>query len=217
MKIKELTKEQLMYLLCNDKPLFQGQFGILTLLGDKLYKIYYKELIDTYLSKDESKLDDEVETLLSVEEITKSGLYDAKMHSNKFEKLADTKMKDLITSVLSYRGLCVGVEMSYYKDYTTLTNAQKRLRGPALNVCLTHAWEQINELLDNNIVPKDIKEDNILVNITTLDTVIIDLDGMETVYGPDNYIEEYPYAKKEVIRRYEEMKSRILEKQEIDR
>ena len=44
MKIKELTKEQLMYLLCNDKPLFQGQFGILTLLGDKLYKYIIRNL-----------------------------------------------------------------------------------------------------------------------------------------------------------------------------
>lgn len=34
MRIRELTKEQLMYLLINEKPLSQGQFGKLTLIGD---------------------------------------------------------------------------------------------------------------------------------------------------------------------------------------
>ena len=217
MRIRELTKEQIMYLLINEKPLSQGQFGKLTLIGDKLYKINYKQLIDTYLSKDESKLDEEVDSLLSIESIINSGLYDAKFHAKKFERLKDTKMKDLITGVLAYKGLYVGVEMNYYKDYISLTSARKMLDERSLNICLNHILEIIDDLLANNIVPKDIREDNILINTTTLDLVIVDLDGMETVYGPENYVQDYPYTKRAVMKMYEEMKSRVLGTQEFDR
>lgn len=217
MRIRELTKEQLMYLLINEKPFSQGQFGKLTLIGDKLYKINYKQLIDTYLSKDESKLDEEVDSLLSIESIINSGLYDAEFHAKKFERLKDTKMKDLITGVLAYKGLYVGVEMNYYNDYISLASARKMLDESSLNICLNHILEMIDDLLANNIVPKDIREDNILINTTTLDLVIVDLDGMETVYGPENYVQDYPYTKRTVMKKYEEMKNRVLGTQEFDR
>lgn len=217
MRIRELTKEQLMYLLINEKPFSQGQFGKLTLIGDKLYKINYKQLIDTYLSKDESKLDEEVDSLLSIESIINSGLYDAEFHAKKFGRLKDTKMKDLITGVLAYKGLYVGVEMNYYNDYISLASARKMLDESSLNICLNHILEMIDDLLANNIVPKDIREDNILINTTTLDLVIVDLDGMETVYGPENYVQDYPYTKRTVMKKYEEMKNRVLGTQEFDR
>ena len=61
MKIVELTKQQLLYLLNNKNSFNQGQFGVLTLIGDKVYKIHYKQLIDTYFSGDAKDLDREIE------------------------------------------------------------------------------------------------------------------------------------------------------------
>ena len=217
MKIKELNRGQLMYLLTNEQPLFQGQFGKLSLIKSKLYKVYYKQLIDTYISKDAEKLEEEVELLLSVETILKEGLYDAKFHAEKFDRLKDTKMKDLITSVLAYKGLYVGVEMNYYQGYIKLSDAKRMFDEKSLNICLSKILELIYDLLNKNIVPKDIREDNILINTTTLDTILIDLDGIETVYGPENYIEDYPYTKSTVLKRYNEIKNRVLQEQETER
>ena len=74
MKIIEINKEQFLNLLLNPEPFSQGQFGIISLINGKLYKIYYKDFIGTYLKKDESKLDFEVNSWLEEERITNFGL-----------------------------------------------------------------------------------------------------------------------------------------------
>ena len=40
MKIIDINKQQFLNLLLNSNPFSQGQFGIMTLINGKLYKIY---------------------------------------------------------------------------------------------------------------------------------------------------------------------------------
>ena len=49
-----------------------------------------------------------------------------------------------------------------------------------------------------------------LVNLDTLDVKLIDLDGIGTTYGPDDYILEYSYAKRTVLDSFNSMRDRIF-------
>ena len=217
MKIIELNQQQIMYLLTNEKPFSRGQFGILTLLGDKVYKIHYKKLIDTYFSKDSEDLESEIETLTTVEETLKKGLYNPKVNADNFQRLENTRTNNLITGVLAYKGIYVGIEMNYLERYKSFKEISKKMDAKSLEESLKNIGESINDLLENNIVPNDIKEDNILIDPTNLDIKIIDLDGIETVYGPENYVKEYPYTRSSVMRKYKEMRNRVINREEIDR
>lgn len=209
MEIKELTKDQLMYLLCNPNPCFYGDFGIISVSDDKLYKIYYKDLINTYTSCDVNELDNEVDTLLEIEHITNFGLRNPKSCLEKFMRLQNTESNNLITNILSYKGLFVGVEMKYYKDFLELKEVSLILDEDNLKKCLNRILYLIKDLLNKDIVVRDIKENNILVNPTTLEVVLIDLDGKETIYGPSNYVKKYPYNKEIVINKFYEMVNRL--------
>lgn len=214
MKIKELTKQQLIYLLFNPNPCFYGDFGIISLIDNKLYKIYYKDLIITYTSRDVNELDNEVDTLLEIEHITNFGLRNPKSCLEKFLRLQDTASNKLITNILSYKGLLVGVEMKYYKDFLELNEVLELLDEKSLKKCLNRILYLIKDLLNNNIIVRDIKENNILVNPTTLEVVLIDLDGKETVYGPRNYVKNYPYNEELTINNFYEMVNRLEKKKQ---
>ena len=49
MKIIDINKEQFLNLLLNSNPFSKGQFGIITLINSKLYKIYYKDFIENFI------------------------------------------------------------------------------------------------------------------------------------------------------------------------
>lgn len=209
MKIIDINKAQFLNLLLNSKPFSQGQFGIITLMNSKLYKIYYKDFIETYLSRDESNLDIEVDNWLEIEKIISFGLRNPNKRLEELHKLLKTKSCDLITGVLSYNGLLVGIEMNFYEGYVSLEAASKIVSQDELDTYLNKCYKLINDLMTHNIVPKDIKEDNVLVNPITSDVVLIDLDGIETTYGPDNYVNDYPYNKKIVKEKFNEMVYRL--------
>ena len=214
MEIINLTKQEFISMLLNPKPFDRRQFGVLTLKKDKLYKIYYKDFFDTYITKDDSKIDSEVDSWLEIEGILDITLRSPKANLEKYKRLLDTKSANLITGVLSYRDLLVGVEMTYYKDYITLNGASEIVSREELDNYLEKVFILAIDLLDHNIVARDIKEDNILVNIGTGDVVLIDLDGIETTYGPDNYLEEYPRNKRDVYGAYNQMVERLYRKYE---
>ena len=214
MKIIELNKEQFIFLLSNPHPLSHGCNGIVTLINNKLYKIYYKDFFEFYLSKNEEELEKIVKGWLEIELITNCGLKNPQVRMKDYEKLNDTKSKGLITAILSYKGLFVGIEMKYYKDFLEFDTALKYLNDNDISKCINKAFYLVNDLLNNNIVARDIKESNILVNPKTLEVVLIDLDGTETTYGPNNYIKDYPYNQKMVMRSFKEMVER-LEKQKV--
>ena len=65
------------------------------------------------------------------------------------------------------------------------------------------------DLYKNGIIPRDIKEDNILVR------KLIDLDDIETRYEDQDYLQEYSYIRKDAAEAFEKMKKRLLNKEVV--
>ena len=217
MKVIEISKKEFLSYLLNPNPLTQGQFGKIVLNGDKLYKIYYKDFIKTYINKNDNFLDDEVSSLLEIERLTNLGLRDPYKKLTELNRLAGTKSSNLITGVLSYKGLLVGIQMNYLKDYITLKEISTRVEDSKLDIYLNKVYELVCNLLMENIVPTDVKEDNILVNEETNDVALIDLDGIETIYGPDNYLMDFPYNLDIINNNFDKMINRLKTKKDLSR
>lgn len=217
MQVIEISKDKFLSYLLNPNPIFQGQFGKIVLDNNKLYKIYYRDFMKTYINKDEDFLDDEVNSLLEIEKLTNFELRDPYKKLNELNRLARTKSASLITGVLSYNGLLVGIQMNYLKNYTTLKEISTRVEDSKLVIYLNKAYEIVYDLLKENIVPTDVKEDNILVNEETNDVVLIDLDGSETIYGPDNYLIDFPYNLDIINNNFDKMVNRLKIKKGLSR
>lgn len=217
MQVIEISKDKFLSYLLNPNPIFQGQFGKIVLDNNKLYKIYYRDFIKTYINKDECFLDDEVNSLLEIEKLTNFELRDPYKKLNELNRLARTKSASLITGVLSYNGLLVGIQMNYLKNYTTLKEISTRVEDSKLVIYLNKVYELVCNLLMENIVPTDVKEDNILVNEETKDVVLIDLDGSETIYGPDNYLIDFPYNLDIINNNFDKMVNRLKIKKGLSR
>lgn len=217
MQVIEISKDKFLSYLLNPNPIFQGQFGKIVLDNNKLYKIYYRDFIKTYINKDECFLDDEVNSLLEIEKLTNFELRDPYKKLNELNRLARTKSTSLITGVLSYNGLLVGIQMNYLKNYTTLKEISTRVEDSKLVIYLNKVYELVCNLLMENIVPTDVKEDNILVNEETKDVVLIDLDGSETIYGPDNYLIDFPYNLDIINNNFDKMVNRLKIKKGLSR
>jgi serine/threonine protein kinase len=217
MQVIEISKDKFLSYLLNPNPIFQGQFGKIVLDNNKLYKIYYRDFIKTYINKDECFLDDEVNSLLEIEKLTNFELRNPYKKLNELNRLARTKLASLITGVLSYNGLLVGIQMNYLKNYTTLKEISTRVEDSKLVIYLNKVYELVCNLLMENIVPTDVKEDNILVNEETKDVVLIDLDGSETIYGPDNYLIDFPYNLDIINNNFDKMVNRLKIKKGLSR
>ena len=217
MQVIEISKDKFLSYLLNPNPIFQGQFGKIVLDNNKLYKIYYRDFIKTYINKDECFLDDEVNSLLEIEKLTNFELRNPYKKLNELNRLARTKSPNLITGVLSYNGLLVGIQMNYLKNYTTLKEISTRVEDSKLVIYLNKVYELVYDLLKENIVPTDVKEDNILVNEETNDVVLIDLDGSETIYGPDNYLIDFPYNLDIINNNFDKMLNRLKIKKGLSR
>lgn len=217
MQVIEISKDKFLSYLLNPNPIFQGQFGKIVLDNNKLYKIYYRDFIKTYINKDECFLDDEVNSLLEIEKLTNFELRDPYKKLNELNRLARTKSASLITGVLSYNGLLVGIQMNYLKNYITLKEISTRVEDSKLVIYLNKVYELVCNLLMENIVPTDVKEDNILVNEETNDVVLIDLDGSETIYGPDNYLIDFPYNLDIINNNFDKMVNRLKIKKGLSR
>lgn len=217
MQVIEISKDKFLSYLLNPNPIFQGQFGKIVLDNNKLYKIYYRDFIKTYINKDECFLDDEVNSLLEIEKLTNFELRNPYKKLNELNRLARTKSASLITGVLSYKGLLVGIQMNYLKNYTTLKEISTRVEDSKLVIYLNKVYELVCNLLMENIVLTDVKEDNILVNEETNDVVLIDLDGSETIYGPDNYLIDFPYNLDIINNNFDKMVNRLKIKKGLSR
>lgn len=217
MQVIEISKDKFLSYLLNPNPIFQGQFGKIVLDNNKLYKIYYRDFIKTYINKDECFLDDEVNSLLEIEKLTNFELRNPYKKLNELNRLARTKSASLITGVLSYNGLLVGIQMNYLKNYTTLKEISTRVEDSKLVIYLNKVYELVCNLLMENIVLTDVKEDNILVNEETNDVVLIDLDGSETIYGPDNYLIDFPYNLDIINNNFDKMVNRLKIKKGLSR
>lgn len=213
MEIIELNKSQLLDMLLCENPCGFGGYGIVVAKGDKVYKIRYKDFIKTYMSGDESLLDDEVDIFLFADQ--DYGLYNPYNRLKDFERLSETKSNRLITGVLSYRGLFAGIEMNYLNGYISFWDALDSISKDELKDYLDKTLLLVNDLIEHDIAPRDIRGENVLINPLTKDVVLIDLDDIETVYGPyPNYLKEYPHHTDAVMRRFNEMKKGLTMRKE---
>ena len=209
MKRINLTKEQFLYLLTNPNPFDQGVYGKLTIIGDYLFKVNYKDFIGTYITGDENTLASEVSNWQQVEKDLRHDKSTLEEKIEKYSRLQDTKSNRLIAGVLAYEGLFVGVVLNYFKDYISLTEAANIVSVEERDKYIAISYELAKDLLDHNIVPKDISENNILVNLETGDVVLIDLDDCETTYGPDNYVNDFPHHRRTIDENIKDMIRRL--------
>lgn len=205
----EITKEQLLALLFEGEIIGMGTYGILKEINPTtLAKIYYKEVIDTYLSKDPNKLDQEIETNKRVRE----------MHdTDELERIEQSKMKylfeiGLLKGVLTYNGYKIGVLLNYYKDYTELAEISNNLSIDSLHFVMEKIKEKLKDMMQNGIFPRDLKEDNILVRQNDLDVVFIDLDDSETRFEQMDYILTHPHIKSDCLERYNQIEERVCQR-----
>ena len=214
MKNYELKKEQLLSLLFEGNVIGMGTNGIIKQFDSKtLAKIYYKKIIDTYLSKNPNLLDNEIETN---KQIQKTMLAD-KVSFLEAEKQEQKKLQylyeiGLVKGILFYKEFKIGLLLNYYKEHTILSKIKNDLNFENLLFIMENIERMLEEIMKNGIYPEDLKEDNILVRLNDLDIKFIDLDDLETRYEDTDYILNHPYIKNNCLEAYKQMRKRILDK-----
>ena len=212
MNYVEITKEQLLAFLFEGDVIGSGTYGIIKEVDSTtLAKIYYKDMIDTYLSKDPNKLDEEIETRKRTREMLQTD------NSAELESLEQSKLKylseiGLVKGILMYNGYMVGVLLNYYRDYSKLSDVAKSLSGDVLRSLMARIKEKLIEMMQHGILPRDIKENNILVRPDDLDIVFIDLDDIETRFEEMDYISSNPHLTEICLNKYADMEHRVCRK-----
>lgn len=218
MNILNISKEDLFHYLTNNNCIGQGCIGRISIYDENtLIKIYYKELIDTYISKDFNYLDEEIDIKISVKEelLDDNILPNQKEIDDLIQKKYELLYQEgLLKGLVYYRGILVGILMNYYKDYITLTEIFNTLDSNTKILLLNKAKEKLKHFINNNLYPMDLKEDNILVNPITLDIAFIDLDDSYTRYEEREYIIEHKlfHLENTCVDRYESMEKRLNKK-----
>lgn len=199
---KNITKEELWDYLFNKKTIDMGSYGIVKKIDeDTCVKIYYKDIFDAYASKDINKLDYLIECQLSVQKTLLEISSDCKeveeMTRKKLELLSEI---GYINKVLYYKGYKIGIEMNIHKNYIKLHKAINKLSKDEKEIITQKIDNKLDELINNNIFPIDLSSSNILINLETLDVVLIDLDDIWTRYESDEYFEEKPLIKEGLLK-----------------
>ena len=240
----ELTKNQLLDFLFNKEQLGIGTNGILCEFSSTtLIKIYYKKIIDTYLSKDPSELDEEIQSqkevqkmieelpyldFSSLEKETQSelqqefGLGDKPKNSfySKGDEIEQKKLQylsdiGLLKGIVTYDDYKIGILMQYYKDYSRLTKFQENISPSELEFVMEKVQTELQSMMIEGLYPMDLKEDHILVRPKDFDIKIVDLDDSETRFEDEAYVLAHPYIKNECIESYKKIKKRLLKNHKI--
>ena len=180
-------------------------------------KIYYKDIFETYNSRNIAKIDEEINNRIEVEnQMIKMKILDKKriqIIEEKIQQLQQTQSRTLIKGTAIYQGYPIGVFLENYKGYDKLGTVFLDLHKNEQKLILDKSASLLADLYKNGIIPRDIKEDNILVRKNDLDVKLIDLDDIETRYEDQDYLQEYPYIRKDAVEAFEKMKKRLLKKE----
>ena len=218
MKTENLNKEELQNLLFKSKVIGQGTYGLIVEYDDNtLLKIYYKDIFETYNSRNIAKIDEEINNRIEVEnQMIKMKILNKKrieIIEEKIQQLQQTQSRTLIKGTAIYQGYPIGVFLENYKGYDKLGTVFLDLHENEQKLILDKSASLFADLYKNGIIPRDIKEDNILVRKKDLDVKLIDLDDIETRYEDQDYLQEYPYIRKDAVEAFEKMKKRLLKKE----
>ena len=220
MRVKSLNKEELQRLLFKSKVIAQGNYGLIVEYDDDtLLKIYYKDIFETYSSRNIDKLDKEINNRIEVEnEMIEMRIIDKKQIETiegKIQQLQQTQSRTLIKGTAIYQGYPIGVFLKNYKGYDKLRDIFANLHENQQRVILDKSASLFADLYKSGVIPRDIKEDNILVRKNDLDVKIIDLDDSETRYEEHDYLREYPHIRKDAVEAFEKMKTRLLKQENV--
>ena len=220
MRVKSLNKEELQSLLFKSKVIAQGNYGLIVEYDDDtLLKIYYKDIFETYSSRNIDKLDKEINNRIEVEnEMIEMRIIDKKQIETiegKIQQLQQTQSRTLIKGTAIYQGYPIGVFLKNYKGYDKLRDIFANLHENQQRVILDKSASLLADLYKSGVIPRDIKEDNILVRKNDLDVKIIDLDDSETRYEEHDYLREYPHIRKDAVEAFEKMKTRLLKQENV--
>ncbi len=220
MRVKSLNKEELQSLLFKSKVIAQGNYGLIVEYDDDtLLKIYYKDIFETYSSRNIDKLDKEINNRIEVEnEMIEMRIIDKKQIETiegKIQQLQQTQSRTLIKGTAIYQGYPIGVFLKNYKGYDKLRDIFANLHENQQRVILDKSASLFADLYKSGVIPRDIKEDNILVRKNDLDVKIIDLDDSETRYEEHDYLREYPHIRKDAVEAFEKMKTRLLKQENV--
>lgn len=220
MRVKSLNKEELQSLLFKSKVIAQGNYGLIVEYDDDtLLKIYYKDIFETYSSRNIDKLDKEINNRIEVEnEMIEMRIIDKKQIETiegKIQQLQQTQSRTLIKGTAIYQGYPIGVFLKNYKGYDKLRDIFGNLHENQQRVILDKSASLFADLYKSGVIPRDIKEDNILVRKNDLDVKIIDLDDSETRYEEHDYLRKYPHIRKDAVEAFEKMKTRLLKQENV--
>ena len=211
---KELSKEEMEYLLFNTKVIGRGFYGMVVELDDKtVFKIYYKDIINTLVHRNINNLDYDVSENIRIEnkkiQAGKKEKTNTETMIDKINQLDKTKAASTIKGVGTYKGYLIGIFMENYKDYNKLEDIYLKLDKNNRDLVLLKVRETLSDLFKHGIIPLDIKDDNILVREIDLDVKLIDLDGVETRFKTEEYIKNNPDLKSVVVNGYKRMENSL--------
>ena len=215
--IMEITKDKVIDILKNNQTLGQGTNGIIKMYdSNTLIKLYYKEFFDSYCNLDPNKLEQEIMVRIEIEtelkNIVSNYISSQEILKQKIIRLQKTKSNTLIKEMVTYQGYLIGILLTYYKDYQTLTKAIRNLSIQEKKIILQRIQELLMDLMEKGIYCQDLKEDNIMVRSLDLDIKLIDLDGLETRCEELPYHQQVPYLKQNCLGRLNDLNKRILKK-----
>lgn len=185
MRIIHLSKEQLIKFLFDSHLIIgMGSNGIIsTFDNETLIKIHYKDIPNSYYSKDFTNVDKEIEEKLKNErKLECLGLSKASILKQLISHL-DKSNSPLIEGLVMYNGYPIGIIMKKYSRYKALNEVLLELTNDEKMIVRDRIEFLLNDLLKNDIYVRDIKFDNFVINKDTLDVKIIDLDDQGTVVG----------------------------------
>lgn len=211
MRNVEITKEQLLTLIFVGNLIGMGTYGIIKQVNSTtLAKIYYKEIINTYLSKDSSKLDEEIEMNKEIQKMINERENFLELKELEQKKLQYLYEINLVKGILFYKNYKIGVLLNYYKDYSRLTDMVNKLNFDDLYFVVECIKFKLEEMMQNGLFLLDLREDNILVRQRDLDIKFIDLDDSETRFEKEDYVLNHSYIKNDCLEQYKQMRKRIL-------
>lgn len=202
----DICKDKLLKYLLHSRVIGSGCFGIVVAEDrDTVAKIYVNRVIDSYLHRDSSRLDEEIKKNKEISKYSddEETRY---LEEKKFEYL---KRIGLLKGVLTYEDYKIGVLLKYYWDYEKLENRFGFLGLSERKEVLKNIKEKLDEMMNNGIYPLDIKENNILIKDDSFNIVFIDLDDELTRWESKAYVLNHPHIKDNCIIKNDEMIKRL--------
>ncbi len=184
---------------------------------DTLIKLYYKNFFNALLNPTPQNLITELNTKKSTETflVENKGISPLlKEMQKKIIAINKTNEQQQIKGIITCTNYPVGILLPNYKDYEPLNNIKDKLTTEELQKVLTTVKYLINKLTENNLYPETINEENIIVRRKDLDVKLINLDTKDTRLETESYIKEFPHIPRNVEKNYQEIKKRILKKEE---